>query len=161
MTNFIKKKDPAEKAELYLQYKNPKNLLSNLLKKSKENYYKKYFESNRKSAKITWRGIKSIITLKSIRSSVSRAISQTENLITNLYDIASIFNNYFSSDADTAKEIVKYSHKKFSDYLNNQSKNSIFIQLTDSEEIVNIISTLNMNKSSGPNSIPYKILNLF
>ena len=37
----------------------------------------------------------------------------------------------------------------------------IFIQPTDSEKIGNMISTLNMNKSSGPNSIhPYKILNL-
>ena len=89
-----------------------------------------------------------------------RTISQGENLITNPYDIANIFNNYFPSIANTAKENIKYSHKHFSDYLNNQCKNSIFIQPTDSEEIANIISTLNMNKSSGPNSIPYKILNL-
>ena len=37
-------------------------------------------------------------------------------------------------------------------------QNSIFIQPTDSEEIANVISTLNMNKSSGPGGIPYKIL---
>ena len=89
-----------------------------------------------------------------------RTISQGENLITNPYDIANIFNNYFSSVADTAKENIKYSHEHFSDYLNNQSKNSIFIQPNDSQEIANVISTLNMNKSIGPNSIPYKILNL-
>ena len=52
-------------------------------------------------------------------------------------------------------------HKHFLYYLNSQRKNSIFIHATDSEEIANaIISTLNINKSSGPNSIPYKILNL-
>ena len=71
-----------------------------------------------------------------------------------------IFNNYFSSIADTAKENIKYSHKHFSDYLNNQCNNSTFIQSTNSEEIANIISTLNMNNSSGLNSIPYKTLNL-
>ena len=64
LTNFIKKKDPAKKAEFHLQYKNHRNLLSTLLKKSKENYYKKYFESNWNNAKIIWKGIKSIITLK-------------------------------------------------------------------------------------------------
>ena len=165
LTNFIKKKDPAKKAELHLQYKNHRNLLSTLLKKSKENYYKKCFESNWNNAKIIWKGIKSIITLKDITSSVPRTISQGENLITNPYDIANIFNNYFSSVADTAKENIKYSHKHFSDYLNNQCNNDLFIQPTDSEdtdseEVANIISTLNMNISSGPNSIPYKILNL-
>ena len=33
LANFIKKKGPAKKAELYLQYKNHRNLLSTLLKK--------------------------------------------------------------------------------------------------------------------------------
>ena len=36
----------------------------------------------------------------------------------------------------------------------------MLIQRTVSEEKANIISTFNMNKSSGPNCIPYKILNL-
>ena len=89
-----------------------------------------------------------------------RTISQGEDVITNPYDIANTFNNYFSSIADTAKENIKYSHKHFSDYLNNQCNNSTFIQSTNSEEIANIISTLNMNNSSGLNSIPYKTLNL-
>ena len=48
-----------------------------------------------------------------------RTISQGENLITNPYDIANIFNNYFSSVADTAKENINYSHKHFSTFLNN------------------------------------------
>ena len=64
---------------------------------------------------------------------------------------------FFSVVADTAKENIKYSPKHFFDYLNNQCNNAIFIQFTDNEEIANITSTLNMNKSSGPNSIPYKI----
>ena len=106
LTNFIKKNDPAKKAELHLQYKNHRNLLSALLKKSKENYYKKCFESNWNNAKIIWKGIKSIITLKEITSSVPRTISQGENLITNPYDIAKIFNNYFYSVANTAKENI-------------------------------------------------------
>ena len=67
-----------------------------------------------------------------------RTISQGENLVTNPYDVANIFNNYFSSVADTAKENIKYSHKHFSTFLNSQCNNCIFIQPTDSEEIANI-----------------------
>ena len=144
-----------------MEYKNHRNLLSTLLKRSKENYYKKCFGSNWNNAKIIWKGIKSIITLKDITSSGPRTISQGGNLITNPYDIANIFNNYFSSVADTAEKNIKYSRKHFSHFLNNQYNNSLFIQPTDSDEIANIMSTLNMNKSSGPNSIPYKVLNLF
>ena len=108
------------KTELHLQYKNHRNLLSTL-EKSKENYYKKYFESKWNNAKIIWKGIKFIITLKVMHL---LCLEQEENLITNPYNIANIFNNYISPVADTAEENIKYSHKPFSDYLNNQCKNS-------------------------------------
>ena len=78
--------------------------------------------------------------------------------ITNPYDIANTFNNYFASIAETTKRSIKYSHKHFSDYLSNESSSTIFLQPTDKEEIANIISSLNSNKASGPNSIPYRIL---
>ena len=74
------------------------------------------------NAKIIWRDIKSIITLKNLTSSVARIISQGESLIINPYDIANIFNNYFSSVADIAKENIKYSHKHFSDILITSAK---------------------------------------
>ena len=99
--------------------------------------------------------------IKNITPSVPLTNSRGENSITNPYDIVNILTNYFSYVADTAKENIKYFHRNFSEHINNQCKNSIFIQPTDGEEIANIISTLNMNKASGPNSIPYKILNLF
>ena len=35
---------------------------------------------------------------------------------------------------------------------------TVFLQPTDKEEIANIISSLNSNKASGPNSIAYRIL---
>ena len=53
---------------------------------------------------------------------------------------------------------MKYSHKHFSDYLSNENSSTTFLQTTDKEEIANIISSLNSNKASGPNSIPYRIL---
>ena len=87
-----------------------------------------------------------------------RTILQGENLINNPYYI---FNNYFPSVADAGKDNIMYFQKHFQDYLNNHCNNSIFIQSTDSQKKANIISALNMNKSSGLNIIPLKIINLF
>ena len=72
--------------------------------------------------------------------------------ITNPYDIANTFNNYFASIAETTKRSIKYIKNS------NESSSAIFLQPTDKEEIANIISSLNSNKASGPNSIPYRIL---
>ena len=75
LSDFIKKKDPTIKVELHLKYKNHRNLLSTLLKRSKQNYYKKYFESNLNNSKNTWKGIKSIITMKNVISTVPETLS--------------------------------------------------------------------------------------
>ena len=52
------------------------------------------------------------------------------------------------------KNNIKYSHK----HLKKECDSTIFLKPTSQEEICNIISSLNSNKASGPNSIPYRIL---
>ena len=64
LTNFINKKDPILKEEFHTNYKKYRNLLSTLMKKSKQAYYDKYFEKNWNNIKNTWKGIKSLISLK-------------------------------------------------------------------------------------------------
>ena len=82
------------------------------MKKSKQAYYDKYFERNWNNIKNTWKGIKSLISLKTVASNVPTVPSlDNRDTITNPYDIANTF-----------------------------------------------ISSLNSNKASGPNSIPYKII---
>ena len=159
LKNFINKKDPVLKEEFHTKYKIYRNLLSTLMKKSKQAYYEKYFERNWNNIKNTWKRIKSLINLKTAISRVPTVLSlDNGDTITNPYDIANTFNNYFASIAETTKKSIKYSHKHFSDYLSNKSSTTIFLQPTDKEEITNIISSLNSNKASGPNSIPYRIL---
>ena len=129
------------------------------MKKSKQAYYDKYFERNQNNIKNTWKRIKSLISLKTVASGVPAVLTlDNGDTITNPYDIANTFNNYFASIAETTKKSIKYTHKHFSDYLSNESDSTIFLQPTDKEEIANIISSLNSNKASGPNSIPYRIL---
>ena len=129
------------------------------MKKSKQACYDKHFERNWSNIKNRWKGIKSLISLKTVASNVPTVLSlDNGKTITNPYDIANTFNNCFASIAETTKKPIKYSHKHFSDYLSNENNNTIFLQPTDKEEIANIISSLNSNKDSGPNSIPYRIL---
>ena len=159
LTNFINKKDPIVKEQFHINYKKYRNLLSTLMEKSKQAYYDKYFERNWNNIINTWKEIKSLISLKSVASSVPTVLSlDNDDTITNPCDIANSFNNYFASIAETTKRSIKYAHKHFSDYLSNENSGIIFLQPTDKEEIANIISSLNSNKASGPNSIPYRIL---
>ena len=75
------------------------------MKKSKQAYYNKYFEKNWNNIQNTWKGIKFLISLKTVASHVSTVLSlDTGDSITNLYDIANTFNNYFASIAETTKK---------------------------------------------------------
>ena len=102
---------------------------------------------------------KSLISRKTLTSCVPTALYLDDgDSITNPYDNANTFKSYFASIAETTKKCIKYLHKHFSDYLSNESSSTIFLKPTSKEEIGNIISSLNSNKVSGPNSIPYRIL---
>ena len=54
LTNSINKKDSILKEQFHTKYKKYRNLLSALMKKSKQVYYDKYFERNWNNIKNTW-----------------------------------------------------------------------------------------------------------
>ena len=75
--------------------------------------------------------------------------------------IANIFNNIFHSVAPAIQSKIKFSYKSFSNYLPSKNYDSFSITSTSRAEIYAIISSLNYNKSTVPNSIPLiKILKL-
>ena len=53
---------------------------------------------------------------------------------------------------------ISFSHKHLSDVLKNRSNIFFFVSPTDKTEIENVISSLDSNKSVGPNSIPTTVL---
>ena len=75
--------------------------------KEVKNYYNHYyFVINWNSIENTWKGIKSILSVK-----------------LNPSDIPKIFNNCFSSIASQTRVNIKYSHKHFLDFLKNRAQN--------------------------------------
>ena len=71
-----------------------------------------------------------------------------------------IFSTTFSSISNKTRLNISFSHKHFSDFLKNRSNISFSVSPTDKTEIENIISSLDSNKSGGPNSIHTKVLKL-
>ena len=74
--------------------------------------------------------------------------------------ISNIFNNNFSS-INGKKSLIFHFHINFFLIFSKIDDTSFFTSPTDKTELENIISSLDSNKSVGPNSIPIKILKLF
>ena len=127
------------------------------MKESKQSYYNKYFERNWNNINSLWRGMKYLISLRTVASSVPTAhYLVNDDTITNLFDIANNFNNYFASIVETVKN-VRCSQIYLSEYLTNVSDSIIFLKPKKKVKIANIMSSPNFNKVYGPNSIPCRV----
>ena len=107
-----------------------------------------------------WRGIKKLISSNNSNHTFPTSVTVNNETITNPSDIASAFNNYFAKVAINIQSSIRFSKKKYYDYLPPLNIESFSLTPTDSTEVSNLIFSLNQNKSDGPNSIPIKILKL-
>ena len=119
-----------------------RNLFSTLLKESKQIYYTKYFEGNWNNIRNTWKGIKTIILIKNITTTVPHSIEFNSRTITDPTTMSNVFNNYFIPIAEKTKSNIKFSPKHYADYLSSTNTNTFFLTPTDKNEIAFIISTL-------------------
>ena len=107
-----------------------------------------------------WRGIKKTISSNNSNHIFPTAITVNNETITNPSDITNAFNNYFAKVAIDIQCSIRFSKKKYYDYLPLLNIESFFLAPTDSTEVSTFIFSLNQSKSDGPNSIPIKILKL-
>ena len=103
-------------------------------------------------------GIKTIVSIKNITTTIPHTIEFNNKTITDPTDMSNVFNNYFTSIAEKTKSHIKFSPKHYTDYLSNTNTYTFFLTPTGKNEISFIIFALDFNNSSGPNSIPVKIL---
>ena len=96
------------------------------MKRSKANYYNHYFDINWSNIKNTWRGIKSILSIKPNPSDIPEIFNTNDSTTTNPVEIANVFNNYLSCIASQTKVNTKYIHKHFSDFQKNKAQHSFF-----------------------------------
>ena len=96
----------------HLAYKSYRNMLSTFMKKSKQNYFTKFFENNLKNLKNTWKGIKSIISMKiSFSNSPTLLTFQNENTdnperIANIFFLLLIQNSKYLVSSSNPERIV-------------------------------------------------------
>ena len=159
-SKFVKCKNKVMKEFHHNNYKNYRNLLSTLLKRAKEKYFTIFFNENIKDIKKTWKGIKTLVSMKQKNNDTPSLITKDEKYINDPVSIANTFNNFFTSVAEIVHSKIKFSNKSFKNFLSSEINDSFKITSTSREEICKIISSLNINKSCGPNSIPTKVLHL-
>ena len=140
---YIKLKDPVKKTETHDKYKNWRNLLATIIKKSKKKYYNEFFKTKMNNKKNTWKGIRNLISCKESASPYIYLLSQENETVSNPKKIVTIFYDYLSTIAEKTKAKVRFSNKSFNEFLQHPNENSFFLWPTSSDEIANLILSLN------------------
>ena len=96
-----------------------------------------------------------MISLNNSNHFFPTAIAVNNETITNPSEIANVFKV-----AIDVQSPIRFSKKKYYDYLSPLNIELFFITLTDSTEFSNIISSFNRKRSDGPNVIPIKTLKM-
>ena len=156
---FQRKNRQANNLEIKRLYNLFRNRVNRELMKAKKNYYTKYFEENNNNIKKTWEGIRSIINIKSTKSTISQ-IKVNNKVIINQKEIVDTLNNFFVNvGPNTERNIPVNPKTKAEQYLKNKNQLNFLIAHISNEDVLDIINQLE-NKSTGPQSIPIKLLKL-
>ena len=156
---MIKEKNVLTKVLKHESFEKYQNQIINLLRVSKQTHYNKYFEKKKNNCRAIWIGINEVIcprNKKKLNSPTS--LIKEGKTITNSKIIVEHFNKFFIEIGTIIQNKISPTKKYYTDYLLNPSKETFLITPTTDEEISHIISDLNIGKSTGPNSIPTKVM---
>ena len=157
---FLQSKTEESRISYHNLFKCYRNQIVNLCRRSKANFFTGYFHQNFRNIRKVWQGIRQIISLKAPSFAKPISLNIDGNVTSDPEKVANSFNSYFTSVADTIRSRLPVSNKHFSDFLSQQNPNSVFLSPVTPDEVSKIIQSMSPSKSSGPNSVPIKILKM-
>ena len=99
--------------------------------KAKDKYYNQYFQLYKENLKETWKLIGAIIKRKAkVKSNYSSRIIRNSKVCTNELDIASQFNQHFTTIGPTLASAINPIYDDPTKYISNRPANSFTYQLS-------------------------------
>ena len=154
-------KNIEKKNTLKIQFKHYRNSILKITNSSKAMHFNHFFDTNKQNYHKIWQGIKEIINISKNKKQFINSINNKIETTHDPFKIANTFNEFFSNIAKKIEGNITTTFKTHTDYLTDASPNSFFIYPTTSKEVESIINTLKNNKTTGPYSIPTKILKTY
>ena len=129
-----------------------------LCRKSKTNYYKERFNLFSNDIKKTWATINEVLGREKSRESLPNHFISNGHILSDSFDIAQGFNDFFSNVGPELAAQIPQSGKDFTEYLSEEVKeNFIFANITD-DIIYENIKKLKSKNSAGPDNVSSRLL---
>lgn len=155
--NYLQKKTDSSNAK----YKTFKNKLTKVIRAAKKMYYENLFLEVKGDLRKTWSIIKSVINNGSANSSSPKELLIDGHLTTETSIIVDKFNKYFVGIGRNLAAKIPKCKGNFETFITESlptNSSSMLIVPTDSDEVVNIIKELKINKSVGYDNISSRVI---
>ena len=155
---FARKKREPTNERVEQVYKIARNRVSRKIQKSKKEHEEAYFAEHQTDIKKTWEGLRKLVNVKkSVRFSISQ-LNVNGKIVDEPAMIAEKLNKFFVNvGPETERKVPKVPNASPEKYLKNRNQFELIIAHISHEEVMTIINAL-PNKSTGPTSIPLRLL---
>lgn len=142
--------------DLKLEYKNYKNMLRSLIKKTKNDYYKQKIDKAGNDSGRLWRTVTDITQNYKSKISNITIMNKEGTIIEEKEVVASCFNKTFAEVGKTLASKIK----RNVNYQENRRilQNSFFLMPTDASEVKLVIEQLKNKKSTGNDGIQAEVI---
>ena len=135
--------------------------MTKLKRESKITYYNNFFEINKNKSSIIWKGIRSLVNIRSSSKKIISLIDENGSKIIIPQSISTHFNKYFASVGANIEKKIPKTNKNFRDYLGDiHIDKAFFLTACSSNEIWNY-SYFWYQKISGSLEHPYLYFKAF
>ena len=127
-----------------------------LLRKSKQNYMRKFFQENYYDSKNLWAKINELLNKK---RSAANDIFLNDNgaIITHQQVVVNKFNEYYINVAQNLLKEIGETNNEFQDYLKNPNEHCFFLKETTPDEVHDLLRNINSKKASDLYAISPKL----
>ena len=153
--NKLYKKFLRRPITLGVEYRRYRNILSRVIRSSKNLFYEKKFNECKGNSKQTWKNLNQILGKSKQQQPKLMKINNT--LTDDCNEIANSFNNYYSNIATSVTNNLPNSMYNHNHFLPPRLNTRINFALAEENEIKRIVEQLNDVKA-GPDKIPISII---
>ena len=141
------------------KYKQYRNKLTSIIRKSKQAHFLNKFENNRGNMSATWKTINDVLG-KSKQINLNQKYVNGSTIYDKPDDIVNGFNDYFVNVGQNQASKIPQSANHFKDFLGSPCNSSIIFDPTTREEIFKIVDSFKNKTSCGKDEISNYLLKL-
>ena len=116
-----KDNDPIKKDNQHATYKSIRNAITRSKRDSKALYFSQFFEKNRTKSSEIWKGIRSLVNIKSSRNNNINLLGKNNELI-NDHLLTAKFNDYFSTIGSVINNKITSTNGSYKHYFKKRTK---------------------------------------